>query len=549
MFSSAYLKKYKIILTISILIGFVKISAQNITYYQAVDILHESLNDTVIDNLKLSPLYHSDGFVRENYKAYDSIALSDYTLKVSTAFAFGQYKPVHFEGVPYYIMKGLWKKLNPNYVSFRDMPPQKYFDSIFTIIQNKNQNEPINIASLPECFFSNNIGKYWHDFEEENIYKDYAEKLLLENKEISKLAAIYLMYIDVHSEGLKSWMDSRNNEDVKIISLPKFNSKTKSYEWEDIYSKELALKYYSILYSKDFTNQENYQSFINSSNKNHIAHWRYIDTLSYNDYDTLIKEPKKLIEILILSGNYYYPNKNNDELIYIAYNTTEDLVKYIKQESEITVNYPYSHVSERLDTGRLYSNSKDLKAINALKYIADNLSDEELFEMLSPEAKNDYENNLKTEAFFEYKVVTAFLLATQYERLLNFHDKNKSFEVCKYYWNKEFISWPIKNFIAELLIQIDKEKALKIFMKNFSKPIDNNSHTRQAILRTLIKYNFKKQNKFIESWYWKVKNTDFNCHPKEDVMILESLKITSPETLKLYNKIINDKRSSKEDQT
>ncbi len=545
MFQSTCLKKHKVFLTLSVLIIFFKISAQNMTYYQAVDVLHKSLNDTVLNNLKLSPIYLSEGFVRENYKAYDSIAIKDYTLQVSTAFVHGHYTPIHFEDVPYYIMKGLWKKLNPNYISFRGMPPQKYFDAIFNIIQNKNLNEPITIASLPEWVFSNNIGRYWYNFEEENIYKDYAEKLLSENKEISKLAAIYLMNINVRSKGLKNWIDSINNKETKVISLPKFASKTKSYHWENIYSKELALKYYSSLYQKDFTSQENYQSFINSSNKNHIAYWRYIDTLSYNDYDTLIKKPKKLIEILILSGNYYYPNTNNDELIYQAYNTTDELVKYIEKENKISVSYPYYHISERYDLYRLYSNSRALKAINALKFLASNLSDEELFEMLSPEAKNDYENNLKIEVFFEYKAVRAFLLATQYERLLNYHDKNKSFEVCKYYWNKEFISWTIRNFIAELLLQIDKKNALKVFMKNFSEPIDNNSHTRQAILRALIKYNFKQQNRFIEKWYWKVKDKNFNCHPKEDFMILESLKTTSSETLKLYNKIINDKRSSK----
>jgi hypothetical protein len=222
-------------------------------------------------------------------------------------------------------------------------------------------------------------------------------------------------------------------------------------------------------------------------------------------------------------------------------NSVDDLINLIEIKDKISIKCPYQ---KRLEEYNDLDDSS-YKSINTLKMIAERISIEELFEILNPKSIEFYNKNYKTEDLLDYKYLISFLIASQYERLLNHHEKEIVFKICYYYWENEHVSWPYKYFITDLLIQIDNKKALNIFKENFkSKPTDG-SFTRQAILSSIIEYDFQNNSKFIEDWYWIIQGTSFKYNPKEQNLILKLLKKKDSATLNLYTKITNDVRFGK----
>jgi hypothetical protein len=212
-----------------------------------------------------------------------------------------------------------------------------------------------------------------------------------------------------------------------------------------------------------------------------------------------MNEPKRLLEILILSRNYFNVETNNDNLIYYAYANTNDFVKFIESTYKISKGFPYPEDFNKYDYQDLVNqDTVSLKAINAMVTVADKLSIEELIATLQPQNKEHYNQNFKTEDFEDYNALSAFLLTTQYKRLLAHRDKQEVFKLCYYYWNEEFISWPVNYFLAELLLQINQQTAKEYFYQYFEEIPTEGSFLRQGILKALIKFDFEDNKNFIE---------------------------------------------------
>lgn len=510
------------------------------TYKEAVEFIYNSLNKDTLVKVKNLPFYLSGYVAHENQNLFNSIDTKSSSM-IKSCFKANDNKHVHFEDVPFFVMQGVWKKLNPDYINFKKINPHNYFETISGIIENKEKNKIVDIASLPQWIF--------HDFatypenERDSLLIIEAEKIITSNKEFSSLAAFYLSHLSPNSLLLKNWLKKKYDDDIKKVTLPEYTHDSKElYKWTNVSLRNFVIRCYGIIYEKKFNDKTDYEAFQGYCQNNYLAYYRYEKTLTESDFKQLSKQPKKLLEILILSQNYYHANHNNDELIYSGYTTTKELVKFLESKGKITLNLPYPKSFNTYAYTNFENDIDNLKAVNALVKVAEMLSIEELIMILKPETKNSYDISLKTDDFENYNTVVAFLIATQYKRLLDYPDKNKIYDLCVYYWEEEFISWPIRYFVAELLIQIDKDRALRNFKKHFEEISADGSFMRQAILMSFIKYDYENNKDFIEKWYWFTEDKDFRHIPSENETILKYLKDTDENTLLLYHKIIANPR-------
>lgn len=243
---------------------------------------------------------------------------------------------------------------------------------------------------------------------------------------------------------------------------------------------------------------------------------------------------------MILTQKYFYKNNSYDQLIAGSAGNIDGLTALVESHEKISSAYPYS--SRLLGEFDYRDNEYSNRDTNTLKFIANQLSMEEIFDIINPKSIKKYNQTLKTEDFLEYRHLISFILATQYERFLNYPDKEKVFENYYYYWTKEHVSWPFEYFVTDMLIQIDRKRAMDIFKKEFEANPKEGSFKRQAILSSIIEYDFNDNSKFLDDWYWKVQDKNFNHSPAEHQLILDLLKQKNEYTLQLYNKIITDIR-------
>ncbi|MCW4467789.1 hypothetical protein OGH69_02340 [Flavobacterium sp. MFBS3-15] len=515
-----------------------KESSKPETYEEAVDYIYKSMHKDSLARLKKMPLYLARRSVQNHRNLFD-FAVKTPAMAESCYIA-NEKKGVHFEDRAGFILQGVWKKMNPDYIDFDKLTLAESFDTTLEILRKKSTNRTVDIASLPNWIFDDVIF-YWYA-EKNDTLSNEAEKILLNNSANAPVAALYLAHAKFDSEILKVWLEKNYPNKAMAIALPEYLPNNKeTYKWKDLSFQQLAIHCYGIIYEKNFRDVKDYKKFLKYCNKNYLAYWRYLDVPNEADYKELMNDPGKLIEIFILSRGYYGVNHHNDQLIYHSGYNTVNLVNYIESIDAISSEHPYPDCFRKYEYHTL-EETENRKPINALKYVADKIPIEKLIAMLEPQARKKYNKTLKTDDFEDYDSVSAFLIATQYKRLLTYPDKERIFNLFWYYWDEEFITWPMQYFIGELLIQADKIKALKIFEKYFNGEIDNDSFTRQAILKAFIKYDFSNQRELIESWYWKIKDVDLNHSPSEQETILTYLKQTDENTLLLYNKIISDPR-------
>ncbi len=93
-----------------------------------------------------------------------------------------------------------------------------------------------------------------------------------------------------------------------------------------------------------------------------------------------------------------------------------------------------------------------------------------------------------------------------------------------------------------MMFEIDFEKAKSKFMKYFPENPLKGSFNRSGILTAMIRQNFEMHETFIINWYWKIQDKNFDNHPHEREVILETLHDMNEKTRKALMKIKNDKR-------
>jgi hypothetical protein len=525
------------------------------TYQEAIEEVIKISDDKTKNLLRDCPRFslRQFAYIIHNNNLID---YKDSDLLTSCAKSIGA-KYVHFEDVTNVILAGVWDKLNSDLelIDFEKVEPENYFNSILTIIRKGEDNNRFGyLSSLPYWVYHS--GYYRNN--NESIRNDkllkIAKKIVIEKNQNSYLALQYLSQFNPDLEEKTRLVQTYYLNTDNYFSIPTYEyiydvkSLTKKddeligidYTFKKTSYKEFSLKCFEIIYNKTFNTSNDYETFLNYCNSNYLAKWKFLKTLSTEDYILLLKEPRKLLEILTLTNKYYYKESSNHNLI-MGSNSVDDLINLIEIKDKISIKCPYQ---KRLEEYNDLDDSS-YKSINTLKMIAERISIEELFEILNPKSIEFYNKNYKTEDLLDYKYLISFLIASQYERLLNHHEKEIVFKICYYYWENEHVSWPYKYFITDLLIQIDNKKALNIFKENFkSKPTDG-SFTRQAILSSIIEYDFQNNSKFIEDWYWIIQGTSFKYNPKEQNLILKLLKKKDSATLNLYTKITNDVRFGK----
>ena len=523
------------------------------TYEEAINKVIGILDHRTKTIIRDSPKFSVRQF---NYIIHDNnlIEYKNYDFLTSCAKSIGK-KSIHFEDITTVILSGVWDKLNNdlNIVDFQKVEPENYFNSIQqTLKKYKEENRPGYLASLPYWIF-----KYDSYYETDNPVRnqkllDEAIKVVMKENEFSYLGLLYLSIFNTNLEEKKTKIDKYYKIENNYFEIPSYNytyQDTTSNKKEKITSteytftqteyKKFALECYGIIYEKKFNTQIDYENFIEYCNKNYFAKWKFIETLSFEDYKSLINNPKKLLEILILTDKYCYRERSTHDLIINTIESVDSLIYLIETKEKIKTEYPYG---DRLGKYDFEENWFSYKSVNAIKMIANKLTIDELFEILNPISIEYYNKTYKTNDLLDYKHLTSFILATQYKRLLNYDNKAKTFEAYLYYWENQHVSWPFKDFLTNMLIQIDKQKALNIFKREFEDNPTNGSFTRQGILNAIIDYDFKNNSQFIEDWYWKVQGKDFNHRPIEHKLILDLLKEKNRKTLALYKRIKKDKR-------
>ncbi|MGX7667612.1 hypothetical protein [Flavobacterium pedocola] len=484
------------------------------------------------------------------------INYSDSDLLTSCAKSIGT-KYVHPEDVTNVILAGVWDKLNSDLelVDFEKVVPEHYFNAISTVIEKGKGNRSGYLASLPYWVYHANYYQYSIDSIRDNKLLNIAKKMVLKKNQTSYLGLLYLSQfgsdLDENTRLIQPYY--LNTTDYFTFPSYEYTYNQKSllkksdeligvnYVFKKTSYKDFALKCYEIIYNKTFTTSNDYEAFLKYCNTNYLAKWKFLKTLSLEDYESLLNEPRKLLEILTLTNKYYFRESSTHNLI-MSSDSVDDLINIIESKNPISLKYPYH---KKLEEYNYLETNVSYKPINALKMIAERLTMEELFAIMDPKSIEFYNNTYKTDDTSDYKYLISFLIASQYERLLKHPDKERVFKTCYYYWENEHVSWPFKYFLTDLLIQIDNKKALSIFKEDFkTKPTDG-SFTRQAILSSIIEYDFQNNSKFIEDWYWVIHDTRFNYDPAEQDQILKLLKEKDSATLNLYNKITNDVRFKK----
>jgi len=381
---------------------------------------------------------------------------------------------------------------------------------------------------------------------------------------------LYLAYYYEDKDSLNTILDSKLTLDKINVDIPSFYfndvnpenlillqnnqkriaDKTVEYYWNNISIQNLVVNCFGSINNKRFNSLDNFIIWQKEKINNYLVKWKNKSAISKNEFDSLMIEPIKLLKILTLTNKYFYFDENNDGLTTACYadskNSIQNFILSSGFKNRSFKSYPYD------STLQIWANYEDneyqqfsLKATNSLSFLADKLTDKELFILLDSASIIEYNKILKTDDLAEYKYFAGFLFATQYKKILSNPDKNKVFEMCYYYWKKEFISWKMQDYFTDLLFRINSHRSKEIFTEYFKKEPNEGSFTRNGILSSMIKYDFYGNKDFILDWYWKIQDKKFRTHPKENELILSLLQNTNEQTKELYNLILKDKRYKK----
>ena len=456
------------------------------------------------------------------------------------------------------ILEGVWDKLNSDLklIDFDKVNTEAYFNSIYKKINIGKKNKRLGyLSSLPSWIFNSHVFEYTGDVNRTSKLLQQARDLILANNKKSYLGLLYLSHFSPNLDSDKILFEEYYKTKNTFFEIPSFELMNKSqspkliakddisginYVFTETPYNVFALRCYEIIYNKKFASINEYEQFLDYCNGNYLAQWKFLNTLTTEDYKSLINKPRKLLEILTLTEKYYYKNSHNTELFDYGTNNVKPLIDFIELKDTVSSKNPY--LSKRFLNYYHHDDELNNKSINALKSIANKLEIEEIFDIINPESIEDYNNTIKTEDFLNYKYLISFIIVSQQEQFLTYPKKDKAFNTLKYYWKNEFISWPFRYLITDLLIQIDSIKALNMFKNIFEINSNEGSFMRQAVLSSIIYYDFEKNSKFIEEWYWTIQNKDFDHRPKEHEYILKLLEEKDKNTIELYNKITTDIR-------
>ena len=436
-------------------------------------------------------------------------------------------KSIDPDEASFIIIEGIWDKLNQdilNKVDFNKIEPNKYFEYICEIMQLAKKDKNVcYLASLPNWIYNIRRLNYNANSNTERNKQllSEAKRIAKENSESSFIGLLYLVFFSSDINEVYSILDEIMKIDGLFIEIPSYNykdinadnliirpqyeknimDKKVNYYWNKLSFKEFAVKCYGSLNEKYFKTLDEYNNWQLLRKKNYLVNWKYKNEITSSDFKLLFKEQMKLLKILTLTNHYFYFDDNNNGLTTGTYanskKSIENLVSFLGFNDSLFTKYPYN---KSIEIEGEYEDSVYQKfaysAINALSSIADKLTIDEVLEMLSPNAIAEYNKNYKTEDLAEFKILGGFLLATQFNRIINYPDINRTFEICYYYWKNEFISWPMQYYITELLFQINSKKALNIFLEYFKKIPTEGSFTRNGILMSIVKYTITS-SKFV----------------------------------------------------
>lgn len=480
---------------------------------------------------------------------------------------------IHADDASMMIIDGVWDKLNGNLdiLNFDTIHVNNYFYEIHKAIKKAKINNDY-LKKMPRWIYE---VRRLSDFNYNNINRgndliSKAKEIVTENSELTYLGLLYLTYYYEDLDSLNSILMSKFQIDDKSAEIPSFfyndmnsdnliilkgnqtkiDDKKVEYSWNKMTIQSLILNCIGSINNKRFNSLESFQSWEKLKESNYLIKCQNKTQILKKEFDSLLSEPIKLLKILTLTNKYLDFDENNDGLANDIFasrkNSIQNFIKACGFKNHNFKSFPYDSNLE-INT---YSNDDEyqqltINAINSLSFIADKITVKELLVLLDSISIIEYNKTLKTDDLAEYKYFAGFLFATQFKKLLSYPDKNKVYDICYYYWKHEFISWKLQEYLTGLLVQTNPQRSNEDFAEYFKKELNQNSFMRNAILTSMIKYNFLANKEFLFNWFWKVYDIKFRQYSIEHELILSLLQITSEQTKELYNLIIKDQRFNK----
>ena len=497
---------------------------------------------------------------------------NNYQLLESCAKKAGK-ESIHPDFASSIIIKNVWEKLNSslNVPDFKNLPPDNYFKTIHNQLYRAINSQNNNIlASLPQWVYR--YGKL--DKEKYHKYEKTALRLLKNKKDESYLALLFLTSY-YRRDSIVPILEKQINQTKKLhpiffISHPSIsqrqlifkskmvNTKTNTesyqkpvrYNWHNLSLSDIALTCLGCVYEAEFKTVQSYKDWVQLLESNIYLEWNFKDNIKEDELEHYIDNPINLLKIILLTKKFFRYDNGNSGMPEWPVHEARDAFEYLNSKLNISkTEFQKSPYPDSFYGGFVYTYENQeyrkyqLLSLNIISMLADQANIEKIIFAIRIESLKDYNTHYKTEHLNDYRQFVATLLVLQRERIIKYGEKDVLWGILEHNWNGiERLSWLLKDFITEMMFEVDPEKADRYFMKHFPENPLQGDYARNGILEAMIKQQFVRYEDFIINWYWKIQDKDFNSHPHEREVILKRLQRTSVKTKAVYDRIINDKR-------
>lgn len=465
------------------------------------------------------------------------------------------------------LIRGIWDKLHEDILlaDFDTVSPANYFREIDrTLRLAKSTGNVGYLASLPGWMYQVSRLSFFQNADSARSVQ-LAEETRKQARQNDSLSPLAILYMTFHGgEGLTEILDSQFLSKHPPLEIPSYTQegalkenfllqpdsllpvppKTIVYFWQTLSRREFAAKCFGSFYNKPFKDADDFQKWHQLRRTNLLVHWAWKEEVSQTDFHKLSLDPRRLLEVILLTNRFFYePGPDKFPLDPRPNDAMAALVRFTDLEDSVFQAPPYD---KRLRASFYRTDSankaREAKAVHAMVAVANRLSMEEIFQMLDRKATEEYDSTLRTDDLQPYKILGHTLLASQSERILRHPDKKRTFDLCHRYWKEEFLSFPVLDYLTELLFQIDPQRARTVFAEEFQSFPAEGSFTRNAILSAMIRQDFAANRQFLKTWFWKTYNKNTDYHPNETQAILQALESQGGEAKELLKELTSDRR-------
>lgn len=452
------------------------------------------------------------------------------------------------DGASFLLIRGVWDKLHEDIspTDFDTVLPANYFREVDrTLRLAKSTGNTGYLASLPGWMYQVSRFSFFPGADSARSAK-LAEEARKQAGQRDSLSPLAILYMTFHGgKGIKEILDSQYSSKDHSVEIPSYTQadalkenfllqpdsllrippKTIVYFWRTLSRRELAARCFGSLYDKPFKDADQYQKWIDLRRTNELMRWAWKDEFATEDFEELSSNPRKFLEVLLLTNRFFHES-SRDELPLVPSDNRDmkAFVHFMNYDDSAFRNLPYDDLL-RESSFQPDSATKawKAKASHALAAVANRLSTEELLQALTREATATYDSSLRADDLKPYHVLGYTLLATQRERLLRHPDKKRIFDLHYRYWKEEFFSFPMQDYVAQLLFQIDPVRARDRFAEEFRSTSHKATFVRTGILQAMIRQDFAANRDFLKRWFWKTYGKYTDYHPNDTRVILQTL--------------------------